>query len=536
MKYFHPKISIMLRQTFCILSLSFTAYALPAQDLHIHYNVFRDSVYYVQNGKPTQRPTVRKGSDVQLHVENYNNYLYEVSVEMGQEEIPVASSNASGLLNNLSGIGSSPLNILFKGSDQLLGAFKFFPNLMGNDLREGSGFVKSDEERIRQENVAKLKKLEVEFGKAKDNLFALESELKTMQEQVQAKIASLRLQNFAVSEVNHIRFNPRLEPSQIKQLTGEYMERIFQEKDPNKIDLNQVLKIADQQAEIPKTIQEYRKKAERYATTTGTCEMLVSELRKFDFPESNLDEYRSNAEAFVTTVKGKTQSHLENASMLEAKIPEISTLDPQMLSELRTTYIELNNNQFSKTYRRSVSGEKITLKPKLSPIDSLQRLGMKPLELTPVTVTVTGGMRVRASLGLNFGQFFKRPQAYFIRDSVIKSDDKDAFLPVITSFVHFYSPGPKAVSVAGTFGVGFPLGSSESLQSVSFFLGPSLLFGRSERIVLNAGIMGSKAERLSQGYKVGDSYTSDANLAPTASVYELGYYVGVSFNLAGGGN
>ena len=106
----------------------------------------------------------------------------------------------------------------------------------------------------------------------------------------------------------------------------------------------------------------------------------------------------------------------------------------------------------------------------------------------------------------------------------------------MTSFIHFYAPSRKAVTVAGSFGIGFPLGGGENLQSISFFLGPSLLFGNSERIVLNAGIMGGKVERLSQGYKLGDYYTSDANQAPTASVYELGYYLGISFNLSGGGN
>ena len=57
-------------------------------------------------------------------------------------------------------------------------------------------------------------------------------------------------------------------------------------------------------------------------------------------------------------------------------------------------------------------------------------------------------------------------------------------------------------------------------------------FGKSERIVLNAGLMGGKTEKLSQGYQLGDRYVSDANLAPTTAVYALGYYVGVSFNLS----
>ncbi|MDO8365257.1 MAG: hypothetical protein Q7T20_00580 [Saprospiraceae bacterium] len=526
----------MLPKTFCCLLAFIAVGTLSAQDLHIHYNVFRDSVYYVQNGKPTTKPTARKGSTVLLHVENYNNYLYDLSVEVEKEEIQVATTNASNMLSNIGGAGTMPLNFLFKGADQMMGAFKFFPSLSGSDLSEGSGFVKTEEERARQERVAQLKRLEADFGAAKDNLFALESELKTIQEQVQKKLVAQRIQAFAVDEVNHIRYNSRLEPTQIKRMSSEYMERIFLEKDPNKIDLDQVLKIADAQTELPKIIHEYHRKADKYAVTTGNCELLMNEFRKFDFPQSNLDEFRNDAEAFVAVAKNKTQSHQENADSLEATIPYIHTLDPKILSELRTTYIELNSNSFSKTYRHTATGENLTMKLKLSPIDSLQRQGLKTIELAPVAVNVFGGMRVRASVGLNFGQFFSRPKSFFVRDSVLQSGDKDAFVPVLTSFVHFYAPSRKSVSIAGSFGVGFPLGGGENLQSISFFLGPSLLFGRSERIVLNAGIMGGKSEKLSQGYQVGDRYLSDSNIAPITSVYELGYFIGVSFNLSGVGN
>lgn len=522
----------MKRKTLLLLPVWLCAMTLYAQPVHIHYNVFRDSVYYLKNGKPLRSPVVRKGEDIVVHVENYNNYLYSVALEVEEDVIPVANNNPSLMMRTLGG-SANPLNMLFQGGDQMMGAFKFFPSLTGEDLSEGSGFIKNEEERIRQEKVAQLRKLEADFSRSKDQLFALESEMKTLQEQIMNKVAAQRLQIFAVQEVNHIRYNPHLEPAQIKHMTGEYMEKIFQEKDPKKIDLNQVLKIADAQTELPKAIEEYRRKSERYATGTDHCARLMQEFKKFDFPESNLDVFRTTADAFVGAAATRSEVLEENARMLESKIPEIRTLDPQLLAELRTAYLELNSNSFSKTYRQNATGEKMKMKVVLSPIDSLQRHGLKSLEMPPVSVEVSGGLRVRASVGLNFGQFFRRPQSYFIRDSVLRSNDKDAFVPLVTSFVHFYSPGSRSVSVAGSFGVGFPLGGGESLQSVSFFLGPSLMFGKSERIVLNAGIMGGKTERLSQGYQVGDTYFSDANEAPVSAVYELGYYLGVSFNLSG---
>jgi hypothetical protein len=195
--------------------------------------------------------------------------------------------------------------------------------------------------------------------------------------------------------------------------------------------------------------------------------------------------------------------------------------------------MELSNNKFSKTSTLTATGEKMKIKFVLTPLDSMQRLGMKA-KTTPVEVGVYGGLRVKASVGLSFGQFFSRPQQFFVRDSILQSSNKDAFSPILTSFIHFYAPSKRTVSLAGSFGVGFPIAGGETLQSVSFFLGPSLVFGKNERIVMSTGVMGGKVDRLSQGYELGDNFYSDSNVAPTISVYELGFYLGVSFNLTGG--
>jgi hypothetical protein len=523
-----------MRLTTLFLIFFSAATPLFSQKLDVHYDVFKDTFYFSQNGRPVAVPKVKKGQQVVLHVENYNNYLYDVSLKVEGENVPIASSSAPVMLGGMGNLtGFSPMNILFKGSEQMMGAFKFFPTLSGNDLREGSGFVKTEEERMRQEKVAKLRKLETDFGKTKDQIFSLDNELGALQEQAQQQMKTQRIQAFAINEVNQIRYNSHLEPRQIKRLSGEYMEQIFAEKDPEKIDLNQVLKIADQQNEMPKAIQEYRKKADRYSSNSASCELILKEIKKFDFPESNLSEFVRSAESFVTAARGKSSAHLENAAALEEFSQNAPKLEPKTLSALRTTYLELHNNSFSKTYRHTAAGEKLDFKVKLSPIDSLKRQGMRDVELAPVTVSVYGGMRFRASVGLTFGQFFNRPQLYYVRDSILLSSNKDAFAPILTSFVHFYAPSKRSVSIAGSFGVGFPLGGGENLQSLSFFLGPSLLFGQGERVVLNAGLMGGRVERLTQGFSVGDQYISGANQAPTSPVYELGYYLGISFNMGG---
>jgi uncharacterized HAD superfamily protein/uncharacterized protein YdcH (DUF465 family) len=508
---------------------------MTAQDIHVHYDVFRDSMYYRQNGKAVAAPVVRDGKKVVLHVENYNNYLYDVALKVDNTEIQLANSNPEGGLNGLlpaSGGNLSPLDMLFQGGDNnLLGAFKMFPGLSGKDLKEGSGWVTSPEEVQRQEQVAQLKKMEAQFEAVRDKVTELDDSLREMESQAEAKLTANRLQTFAATEIAHLRFNPHLEPSQIKLLSADYMQRVFMEKDPNKIDLAQVLKIADGQQDISRYVKDYNQKVQQYAKEAAVSVQVAQEFRKFNFPNSNLIAFTKKAEDFTAAANEKLLQYKENAQMLEAKLASVETLDPQALLALRTTYIELTNNKFAKNYTHTATGEKMQFNIILTPLDSLQRLGIKE-KTTPFEVAVYGGLRMRASVGLSFSQFFSTPQQYFVRDSVLQGSNKDAFTPIATSFLHFYAPSRGGVSLAGSFGIGVPIGGGDKLP-LSFFLGPSLVFGRNERIVLNTGVMGGRVERLSQGYKIGDKFYADDNEAPTTSVYALGYFLGVSFNLTG---
>lgn len=480
---------------------------------------------------------VKEGRKVVLHIENYNNYLYNASVEVENDQVFQAESNPEGGLKGLlptDGGLKNPLEMLFNGGDNpLLGAFKMFPGLSGRDIKDGgSGWSTTPEEIARREQVEALKKVESSFEQTRDRVYELEEGLKSMEDEVKAKVVANRLQTFAAVEIAHLRYNPNLEPRQIKQLSTEYMSRVFQETDPEKIGLEQVLKVADSQQEVAKIVQGYRQKVGQYANEANACKVAIQELKKFSFPNSNLDAITQKAVAFSEVVDTRLKSYQDQVKQLEERLNTLEPLDPQALAALRTTYLEISNNRFSKTYTQSTTGEKMKLKLVLTPVDSVKDKGVGT-RITPIEVGVYGGIRVKAGVGLGFAQYFRRPQQYYVRDSVLHSSNKDAFAPTLTSFVHFYAPSRRNVSLAGSFGVGFPIGGGETLQSVSFFLGPSLVFGKNERIVLSTGIVGGKVDRLSQGYKTGDAYYSDSNEAPTTAVYELGYFLGFSFSLTG---
>ncbi|MBK8404429.1 MAG: hypothetical protein IPL25_10190 [Saprospiraceae bacterium] len=54
---------------------------IQAQDLHIYYNLYKDSLWYEKNGKPTKELAVKRGKQIYLHLVEYNNYIYQSEIE-----------------------------------------------------------------------------------------------------------------------------------------------------------------------------------------------------------------------------------------------------------------------------------------------------------------------------------------------------------------------------------------------------------------------------------------------------------------------
>jgi hypothetical protein len=169
---------------------------------------------------------------------------------------------------------------------------------------------------------------------------------------------------------------------------------------------------------------------------------------------------------------------------------------------------------------------------KLIPHDSLGKLKMlTTIEMPTLKVPVYGGLKINTSVGLTFGKFMNPQNNYFVKDSLIVAQPKGKFTPILTSFFHFYAQSRNDITLGGSFGIGLPLSSENGQQSASFFLGPSLILGKGDRIVLSAGIMGGRTEKLDRGFQVGDSFKSDIDIVPTYSAYDIGFYFGLTFNL-----
>jgi len=513
-------------KTILILALfMFIAFSMEGQGLKIQYDVQADSISYFRDGLPVSRAKARKGELVTLQVTNYNNYLYEITVEEDNEEArvaPVMGGNFSSFLSGPGG-GASPLSMLSGLFSAPGGAASFPIEDFGGGFNDGDGFVTSDASKA-------ANALFKQFSQAARLISNTEKDLKEAGRELSRLAQAQRIRGIAAGEIEKLRYNPAIPPARIRSLSMEYLEAILG-KESDVQNLEQLLEKTGAREELSQKLEAYNKYTEELAGYYETVGWIRDSLGGLALPSAQFAEFQDAIAAFQGSGSSQVEQYREAAAKAAEALADMENYNLEQLIQLRYVLEELKANSFSHTFRTQAKGDRLRLKAQLDPIDSANVPGLKSRQLSALEVPVYGGFKVNASIGVSFGSFFNQPQGYFLRDSLIVSEDKDSYLPIITSFLHFYPQSAGNVSVGGTFGLGLSIGGDSGAQSIHFLLGPSFILGQGERIALSAGLMGGKADRLGQGYEVGDSLVSEAGALPLRSVYELGFFVGLSFNV-----
>ncbi len=490
---------------------------LWAQDLHIYYDIQTDSIYYRMDGKPVKAPQLRKGQKAVLHAINYNDYLYDLELVTEEENYRVPSSGSvspfsaagGGLLGRLQGLtgGMNGTGFDLQGTN------------IGNEV---DGFVESSQ--LSSQAKAVVQRYTLALDQMKDH----EEEIQGLAELLEKDISAQRLSNMAYSEVQRLKQNPELPPDKIRKLSMEYMEPVLRPGRDGSLEVRQLIDRSDANAQFQATLMKYKGEIGGLESEMAQLSALHELLATM---ESISPEDKLALDASHQAAQRRVNDYQATAEAMQEQLAGVEQLDLVKLTELAYLYEEMKDHRFERQFLIKPETDITNLKLKLIPTDSARLKGARERSLKPIDLNTYGGLKVNASVGISFTSFFDRPQAYSVRDSLIVGDDEDAFLPVISSFVHFYPQSRRQVSVGGTFGIGLGVGGDDAgLQN--FFFGPSLILGKGQRVVFSTGLMGGRVERLAQGYEVGDLYELGQTL-PTKEIYELGYFLGISFNLLG---
>ncbi|MBK8491848.1 MAG: hypothetical protein IPL49_13410 [Saprospirales bacterium] len=523
--------------------LFFSSYS---QSLKIYVDAASGKTSYVCGKDTLEKPVVKRGETINLYLSNFNNYLYEVEIEESQKQTTYFSTgvDTSQLGSNLakSPGGSSAFDLIstimnpsgLLGLNQLAGGQLSF---LGGMSFGSKGFAADDEEAM---ILQQLQDWEFQYEKALEDWARTENSLMTIQQNVERLVNAKAIQSMASEEIRKLQLNPNLSVKQIKKLSEEYLQMVFSNTPPSEIDMDYLWKIHQKGQELTLSLKDIETERANYEAKMGEIQQIgqaIVPLKDRIYSPQVLDVYNKIEQSIQGSLTKGTKefSRLDKTyEDLEKVVSELSGEDFQQLIKLRYTYEEVMSNDFSFAYQTTAKQDLTELTVKLNPKEDLpDNIRVASRKLASFQVPTKGGLKINGSVGIGFGQFFARPQSYFVRDSIILADNEDSFVPYLSSFLHFYNYKPGQVSIGGSFGVGMPVFNSKGDQSIAFFLGPSLFLGGAQRITLTGGIMGARVQNLANGYKVGDVLDNPFLGVPTGNSYQLGYFLGISINVIG---
>lgn len=466
-----------------LMCLLFAGVMARAQDLHIYYDVYRDSVWYKCDGRSIARPQVRQGAQVHFHLVEYNRYVFQTGIETRQEDVSpgMSAAGAPFLLEAMAGM--SPIGMGGITPSTPLNSNTGYPTLpvmpKAGAPRGAAAAVADNMERLHgldlsiRQNALEIEELEAAFV-----------EMETMGESLDAML-----------------WNPLLPPSLVQQEAARYQRQF--EQGPT--DFRQS---AGRHSRMVKAMKARRDSLSQVMEQLAGEQVLWAGSGEY---MALLDESIAIAEDFDERLKEKSAAEWEN---LRLRLKEVTQM-PFALHQEQIAERDQLTCEVEVTLQEAAAG----------------RLGLEagaPYRKRTIVVQAYGGFKVNASVGMAFGSFFRPQEKYFVRESQIESRREGMFVPALASFLHFYTVGKNNLSWGGSVGVGAQQG-----QSLAFFLGPSLLLGKRDRLVVTAGIMGARAERLDEGYAAGEGFDGDSGDLPLFQPYEAGVFVGMSFNLFG---
>lgn len=536
------KISLIRALNLTLFSvLLLFAVSLKAQTLHIYYNVFTDSVRYELDGKTVSKPRLRKGGTVYVHLLEYNQYIYSATVTLhdnpGQYLMGGTQAISADGMADMTGGTSSPLMGIFgalsspmfnmplmKMGDSELSLASF----AGGVAPGGFAGTRGAEEQMLRETEEMLKETA-----------QTEAELKKLGEEIRQTGRALMISMMINEQLDQIVYNPRIPPSQIKKLCKEYFSAMF---GPDRLDSLSLMSSLD----WTENIQSFRTKTLAWKNLNQTWGRQLGDLEQRMTEMNGMDWSNEEVVAKLMTInetvresqaeKSNMDSTIQAAQVLMA---EAGNIPPSNLANLYLRYKELMNNEFEYQDFFYMTGSAVALRVELVRRDTMPTSLSGDDNDDDIVKTRTfvvesfGGLKLSAGAGFNFAQFFDQPLEYSVNNDVIVGQPSDQFLPAIASQFLFYADRGTRMSFGGSFGIGLPVLAGDQAQAAMFFLGPCLVFGGGQRIVLTTGVLGGKTNQLAKGFAVGDPFDPSQGDIPTTATYQYGYFLGLSFNFSG---
>lgn len=529
---------------------------LQAQDLEIVYDAVTDNISFYRQGKKINNPKVKQKRNMLVRVKNFNNFLLEahVTAEAKEDDLPESSASSFNILGIVSNLGNSSsdqysaqINQINRTSTNALGfggnINKTTSSMPGTedawddeeDDDDSFGFGGGEEIDTPTEgyDAVTFQQVQSRFNRLMEEVRVVEKEVQGATDQVVKHLNTLLLSTITSAQLEKLRLNYSLSNDVRQAAAAELVKELLQVKGDS-ITLRDALTFANT-FETSTRLDMYNLRDTRgiLATKLDELEQLKGIINAL--PSARNKPYMALNKTLDYNLK-QGRRLLNTSDVDDEKSQDILELIseknfPQEMTALYLQYQEVKLNAYEHTFVTTAKGDymEITISLRMPADIADSTSEAKVLKERVIIIPVIGGVKVNSSVGVGFTSFFKKQEDYYNRDSLIIANNGDSFAPVITTLLHFYPLTSSSVSVGGNFGIGFPILGED--KSISFFLGSSILMGKSQRFVLNLGFMGGQVQRLDRGFQVGDSFGSEGEIIPTRNKYELGYFLSGTFNL-----
>lgn len=229
--------------------------------------------------------------------------------------------------------------------------------------------------------------------------------------------------------------------------------------------------------------------------------------------------------------RANNEEILRNLDNTLSSLETSSKKTVEEINEVKSLYAALQSASFDQIYDYQLSADKMNIALIFSPVNKNDPNNTnKPLKRRNVNFTSRGGFKINTSLAMTLNNFGKKSHDFYIsEEGVVGSEANNYFMPNLSTMINFYPMISESFNIGGSFGLSIPL--SDNIGGVNFLLGPSIFMGNKNRLAISGGIAYGPVDRLTNGLKVGDTTELRSLENYTKKVYDLGYFVGISFSL-----
>jgi hypothetical protein len=257
---------------------------------------------------------------------------------------------------------------------------------------------------------------------------------------------------------------------------------------------------------------------------------------------------KQEAQEKLRALKTERELFQQTETLLKEQMAEAKELVSEMrkfeaenkIEELLTLARIMNNTRNFSFTSEVIESEKDETRYKITIIpEGINACGINDKKTAEVVLQTAGGLKIDFSTGV----FILGGRGEFLGDTyywenidantrkIVKAERGSRLQLGIGALAHFYKRSYKPLKGAFSMGVS----TTSGFDDLNFQLGPSLIFGNKDRLILTAGLALKSVRVLDKKLQVGVPYEKENSPddIPTVSQFpKTGWFVGLTYNLS----